>query len=240
MQNAVQSASQPLTGSKRRASNKATEKPSKVQKLDDSDDEVDDDDEPPLQGEELVEYNRKLRKIVEQTMIGKFYFPIMAVTPPRSESLVRELKPNFVTELAARIKKVQSGQYFRNPLQINIYPYENNTQEEKVKENWFLNQLKEIQKLNGQNTKSLNVETSTEISGRFYKILDDPEFGKLFKFEAIGGNHTREACQRLLLEEGNSEKIGKSIAGTSLKNCMEANVFLNLSIFSLLLLINFF
>lgn len=197
--------------------------------------------EPSTEVENLVRYNKNLKNNVERSMIGKFLFPVNLVKAARPQNKVREVCPSFVEVLESQIRRRVSGIYFRNALQINIYPSPNNTVADDARVNYYANSIKEIMQITAANIRVVKTDATAEASEKFNNLLINPEFCSLFEFEAIGGNHTREAFQKILLNPGDNvvddlcQKIFvKTNRGAIIPHCLESVIYFDLGNFPFL------
>ena len=205
----------------------------------------DEDNEQRIVNLELVgEYNKNLKTKVEINMVGKFLFPVPLVIPARGKMIVREVSYEFVDILEDQMRTKVSGQYFRNALQINIYPHPSNTVKDKKKVEYYERFLKEIMQINNQNIKVRDSSATALSTEKFNSLLVDTDFKKLFQFEAIGGNHTREAFQRIIEDPDSANlygtKIFDSATNSTIPYCLESFVYYNLGMIYFIFQYTFF
>jgi hypothetical protein len=211
-----------------------------------------------IDDKQRVEYNKQLKTTVESHMVGKFYVPLDLLTPPREEMRVRKLNDTFILILEQQIRRKSVGVHFRTALQINVYPKSsssssssNDMNEDDLKKlKQYEDEIKEIIEISSATKQLIDHSQITRANHLFTNLLFDNDFKRLFALETIGGNHTREAFQRILKnpKDNDGGEIDLSLYGKTIStgvgagaggagdknnnylyNCLESVVYYNLT-----------
>lgn len=149
----------------------------------------------------------------DKYLFGKFYIPIKFLNEPRKDMNIREIDNVFIDTLEMSIRSNLLGYHFRNALQVNLYPIDKNiinkySDEEYNSIKFHIDEIlnncilrNNVGNSNGDidNNKIIYDPDKENISKKqFTDLLFNDIFHKYYKFETIGGNHSRIAFKRII------------------------------------------